>query len=254
MRYFKTFSTIILTILALSIRSLCADFQEIMNHGDAAFTDGDFTKAVEMYSQILNGGHTSAALEYNLGSAYFKLNRVGQAILHLERARRLSPRDDDIQFNLKYVKLYRQDQLDLPERSALVERFEGIRSNFTVDELAWATLVFWCIMVPGFMVYWRKRGQRFGKQVYYIFLSATILFILAAGWLSDRYRLDSQKQIVIMQAEVQIHSAPVESSKVLFILHEGMEGMVKSKTDGWLEIKLADGKTGWVQTDEIAQI
>lgn len=252
----KFITRLVLMYIAISSINILigADFKEMMNRGDAAYTDGNFTKAIDAYSQILKGGQTSAALEYNLGNAYFKVDQVGQSILHLERAYKLSPRDGDIQFNLNYVKLYRQDQLDLPARSVLVERFESFRKVFTGCELALTTLIFWIFLVVSFVIYWHGRGKRYGKQVFYIFLTATIMFILAGGWSLDRYRLDSQKQIVILETEVQIHSAPVESSKVLFVLHEGMEGTVKSQTDAWFEINLADGKTGWVQTNAVAQI
>ena len=245
---------LILFFLLTRTAIIGADFQELMNRGDAAFTEGNFQQAVELYTQILNGGHTSAALEYNLGNACFKLDQVGQSILHLERAHKLSPRDEDIQFNLNYVKLYRQDQLDLPGRSALVERFESLRRYFTLRELALAAIICWVLLVVSFVIFWHGRGKRYGNQAFYIFLTATTMFILVGGWSLDSYRLDSQKQIVVMETEVQIHSAPVETSKVLFILHEGMEGTVKSQADAWYEIKLADGKTGWVQADAVAQI
>ncbi|MCF7796657.1 MAG: SH3 domain-containing protein [Lentisphaeria bacterium] len=231
-----------------------ADLQRLMDDADAAYTSGNFPKAVSLYSQILKSGYTSAVLEYNLGSAYFKIDSIGAAILHLERARRLAPRDEDILFNLEYAKVHRKDELALPGKSALVNMFESLRNYFTLNELSWTLLFLWLVVVSTFMVYWFRRGIRGGKVWLYLFLTSSLVFILSAGWVADRYRLDSREQIIVMVDEVQVHSAPVETSKVLFILREGMEGTVRERTEGWYEIKLADGKTGWIPTHAIASI
>ncbi|MCF7800381.1 MAG: hypothetical protein K9N34_00040 [Candidatus Marinimicrobia bacterium] len=245
---------LLVTALLFTAITSGADLQRLMDDADAAYTSGNFPEAVNLYSQILKSGYTSAVLEYNLGNAYFKIDEIGPAILHLERARRLVPRDEDISFNLDYVKVYRKGQLDLPEKSALVKTFESLRNYFTLNELAWTLLILWLAVVTTSILYWFRRGGRGSKALLYVFLTSSLLFILTAGWTVDRYRLDSREQIVVMTDEVQIHSAPVETSKVLFILREGMEGTVRERTDGWCEIKLADGKTGWIPTHAIASI
>ncbi len=233
---------------------LAADLHDLMNQGDNAYSGGNYQPAVTIYEQIMSSGKTSAALEYNLGNAYFKLNQIGNAILHFERAHKLAPRDPDIRFNLNYAKLFRKDQLDLPQRSNVVIWFENVRQYLTLNELSLITLGLWLLLIPASLFYWIKRGRGRGKLAFYIFLSAGILFILAAGWTIDRYRIISRARIVVMAEESEVHSAPVESSKTLFILHEGMEGRLEEETDGWLELKLADGKVGWIQLETVAQI
>ena len=242
-----------MTLVGSSI-VLAADLHDLMDQGDNAYSGGNYQQAVNIYQQIMSNGKTSAALEYNLGNAYFKLNKIGNAILHFERAYKLAPRDPDISFNLKYAKLFRKDQLDLPKRSNLVIWYENVRQYLTLNELSLITLGLWLVLIPASLFYWFKHGGRQGKLAFYIFLSAGILFILAAGWTIDRYRIVTQARIVVMAGESQVHSAPVESSKTLFILHEGMEGKLQEETDGWIEIKLADGKIGWIQLETVAQI
>ncbi len=64
------------------------------------FQAGDFAAAALAYEQILTTDGPRAAVYYNLGNCYQRLARYGHAILAYERARLLSPRDQDLLANL----------------------------------------------------------------------------------------------------------------------------------------------------------
>ena len=42
---------------------------------------------------------------------------------------------------------------------------------------------------------------------------------------------------------------PTLTGQELFILHEGSKVKINRSLDGWYEISLADGKTGWIKAD-----
>jgi uncharacterized protein YgiM (DUF1202 family) len=74
-----------------------------------------------------------------------------------------------------------------------------------------------------------------------------LLFLLSSGWLWDRLNAVDQKQGVVLVEEVSVTSAPTTGSSTLFVIHEGTNGTILDATDAWYKIRLADGKTGWVQ-------
>ena len=51
-----------------------------------------------------------ARLLYDLGNTCFKSDRLGEAILWYERARLLSPRDEDVGANLHFASRVRKDR------------------------------------------------------------------------------------------------------------------------------------------------
>lgn len=73
-------------------------FAEPMGNADTFFQanqfyeQGDYNKAIEQYSQLLNQNIASNAIHFNLGNAYFRGNQLGQAIFHFRKAFYLSPR------------------------------------------------------------------------------------------------------------------------------------------------------------------
>ena len=58
-----------------------------------------------------------------------------------------------------------------------------------------------------------------------------------------------------MQSAVSVKSAPANSGTDLFILHEGTRvEIVDSQMKDWKQVKVADGKQGWVPARSITVI
>ena len=72
--------------------------------GEFSYKNGDYSKAIENYQLIIDGGWESGSIYYNLGNSYFRQGKIGKAILYFERARLFIPRDSDLQFNEKYAR------------------------------------------------------------------------------------------------------------------------------------------------------
>lgn len=79
------------------------------------YSDGNYEDAVNQYESILNSGYESSELYFNLGNAYFKLNQIPSAILYYEKARKLAPEDEQINFNLSLA------------NSRIVDKMEPLR-------------------------------------------------------------------------------------------------------------------------------
>ena len=59
---------------------------------------------------------------------------------------------------------------------------------------------------------------------------------------------------IIMSPTIAIKSSPQETGTDLFILHEGTKVYIVGKLDNWFEIRLSDGKQGWLQKTAIEPI
>ncbi len=58
-----------------------------------------------------------------------------------------------------------------------------------------------------------------------------------------------------MESAVTVKSTPAQNGTDLFILHEGTKVTVIDDTmDGWREVRVPDGKQGWVETSQIEVI
>src|SRR5439155_23225034 len=76
----------------------------IFFHANALYGEERWAEAAAEYERVLAAGWESGNLHFTLGNAWFRAGDVGRAVLDYERARRLLPRDPDVQANLRYAR------------------------------------------------------------------------------------------------------------------------------------------------------
>ena len=59
---------------------------------------------------------------------------------------------------------------------------------------------------------------------------------------------------IIITPTVTVKSSPSISGKNLFVVHEGLKVTITDSINNWKEIKLSDGKQGWILTSDLTEI
>ena len=225
----------------------------LWNAGNAAYAEGIWDDAVSAYSQIESAGLESAALFCNLGDAYFKAGNTPMAVLWYERALKLDPSYSDARYNLNLVNESIQDRIDpVPEFILRSWTKDACRA---LDSDAWAVLsiVFLGLtlaMLLLFLLAPSVSGRRAG------FFTGIVTLLLAASTLGfslwQKHDYMRSDEAVIMRPVTSAKSSPSSgSAKDLFILHEGTKVTILDQVGSWNNIQLADGRQGWIQSDDM---
>jgi tetratricopeptide (TPR) repeat protein len=188
----------------------------------------------------------STALHYNLGCAYFSQKKYGKAILQFEKARQLSPRDPDVLHNLEYSKLFLKDRFDLPEPMVFVAWFKELRQSLSLAELKLLEEILFSLLILGVMIYRLSSASSLRRVLWPATLITGILFLLMGGWLIERSLSMDEKHAILLIDKAEVSSAPIPGASTLFIIHEGTSAEILDATESWYEIRLEDGKTGWI--------
>ena len=61
------------------------DNEQTFENANTAYNSGQFEKALLQYKQILESGEHSAALYFNMGNCYYRLNDVAESIFFFEK-------------------------------------------------------------------------------------------------------------------------------------------------------------------------
>ena len=83
------------------------------------------------------------------------------------------------------------------------------------------------------------------------FFGAVVMLLVVVlanvfAWMQHR-DLNERSGAVVMDSSVVVKSTPDESGTDLFVLHEGTRvEIIDNSMKGWKEIRLADGKIGWM--------
>ena len=252
----QLFLTLVAFVLIFHVLQLFGNdyLKSDFDQANQLYLDNDFQGAIEHYTKILNAGYSSGELYYNLGNAYFKNGRLGLAILHYEKAKKLLPHDQDLLDNLEMVRLRVADRIEVP-RLAFWSHVDSVRDYLTLNALAkWSLLFYLLTLVLAAVYYVLPKGG--WKKI--TFLSAGFLlavFLLFGSVFSWRLWIDKNvREGVILAEKVEIFSAPDAGSQGLFSLHEGVKVQITQEFDQWKQISLPDSKRGWMPEQAIAEI
>lgn len=252
----KKINILIFTIALLFAGTLLAsDAQQLFRAGNQAFQKGDYQKAAQDYLEILNKGYESGELYYNLGNAYFKMGKLGLARLYYERAKRFIPDDEALNENLKLLEHRLVDKIQKPPRFFLTVWWENFLGLFSLSLLTYLVVIsFWLFLFSwAFYLYMKKQKHKDrGKTLIVIML---VIFLLFGITLFDKINhVDNVSYGVILKPTVTVYSEPRKEATEIFMVHEGTKVEILRHNNGWLEIKLDDGKTGWLKADTLEKV
>ena len=222
-------------------------YKDIFAQGNAHYQSGDFAAAEHAYRTLVDAGIDDGTVYYNLGNACFKQKMFGEAIYFWEKARRRIPGDSDVTQNLQFATLFLVDRLEVPQdplplrllaRAVHLLTISG-ESNIVLGLFVTVNLLLglsFLIRTPRF-TFWMLAGIC-------VVSSLLILFSGSLAW--KIYQEKHLRQGVIVEQKVDIHSGPGSENVTVFTVHEGVLVQVKEESDGWLQITLPNGWSGWL--------
>ena len=225
------------------------------NNADTEYQKGNYQQAIRDYEEILKNGE-SAEIYFNLGNAYYRTDNITKAVLNYERARLLSPGDDDINFNLQFARSKTIDKITPESEMFFITWYKSLVNFTSVDN--WAKTGILCIVMALLLVLLYLFGPQlmlrkigfFGGLAFFVIFLLSNLFAF-----QQKQALDNRTGAIIMTPSVNIKKTPAKNSADQFVLHEGtrVDIIDKGMTD-WRCIRVGDGREGWIETKAIEEI
>jgi len=226
-----------------------------IKEAEVAYSQEDYTRAIELYEEILSQYGTSGEILYNLGNAYYKAGKIAPAILNYERALLISPGEKDIRFNLEIAKLRKVDRIEPLGEFFLTQWFRIVQNLFSVDIWASIGIVCFILFIACLTLYFFSKWMRLKKTGFYA--GIILLFVVVCSnvfaW-NQKKALITRKGAIIFAPTVTIKSSPDASGTDLVVLHEGTKAFIKSTLGEWYEIELEDGNVGWIRQKDLEKI
>jgi len=194
-----------------------ASMESLVEQGNEAYNQGDYRKAIAFYEQTLSMGRHSAALYFNLGNAYYKLNDVAESVYYFEKAQQLNPKDENILVNSAFAKNMTIDSIEeLPQSQ--IEQF---------------------------------KNQLYGLSSLDTWSVITVVLLLFLGSFSITFSIDQENKnthyAILFSPEIEIWSEPNQQGEFLFTLHEGTKFQLLDDLEDWQKIRIANGSEGWIR-------
>lgn len=252
--------------LIVAMPVFAVDYQE----GKKAFESGDYQKAADIFAELLERDSNSAALLYDLGTAYTAQGNLGLGRLYLERARRIDPGNGDIRANLEYVNSRVDDanrasmtgkrgSVEPDARGFLGDLHYAVSADYTSNYWAAFAAIAFILCLGSIALYLfpsnvaaRKVG--FFSAILFLFFTGVFLSfsVMAANQAKSReYGVITAYKYELLE-EPESKSKPAcspltQGTKVRIVSEEAdVEGNV-----AWYKVRLNSGYLGWIPASDL---
>lgn len=218
------------------------------------FYDGQqFDSAMYYYEKIVESGINNSTVYYNLGNTCYRLKKIGMARLYYEKAARLSPGDQDIMSNIRFVNSNIVDRVPDPERGFLETVLWQMHIWMPLKTQLW--LSFSVLLVISILVsaaFYLSGNAR----LWLIYLSVLLAIFLGTTGLSVGYKIYDLEKIsyaILLAPSSDARNQP-DGNKILFTVHEGTKFRIRKTEGGWSLVSLPNGVSGWVENKDLGRI
>ena len=201
-------------------------------------------QSVSEHPAAVQTGYSAAAL-YNRANAYARAGKPGFAVLNYERAKLLDPNDPDVEANLNHV---RQAAGIAPESRTQFERISGIIGP---RMLAWLGVV--GLLIAGSSMlrarFYPRHRRKFALALAFLGLS---LLGVSIGYGVTLWPIVHEAVVITHTAPVRVSPAIIEET--LFVLPEASIVSTGAEHDGFVLVRTAAGRAGWVPSTNLSPI
>lgn len=254
-----------IVLIFISVSQLRAAEPEMVLQADSAFTSGEFDKSAHLYAAAIDSLGASADLYYNLGNAYYRTGKPGQAVIAYERALRIDPTHAAARINLEFVN---SRLVDKPgARGTLLENIvASVCDSARPDAWAWIAFALFVLTLGCAALYCftgsialRKVGFFGGFALLIVTAAAVFIALTAASRATDSTEAVVVKQSTILSTSP---SAPLNPSQEAMMLHEGAKvqivDSVVATSDSiapvWYDVQVDNSHRAWINSADVEKI
>jgi tetratricopeptide (TPR) repeat protein len=246
---------LVLTLMAIAVSASAQTAADEFERGNTYYRDGKFEQAASAYEAILRQGMATPAIYFNLANSYYRIGKIAPAILAYERALRLRPNDPDVKHNLDLVNLKTVDRIEPLPELFFIEWLRTVSSFVPLPTTMWLFAFGWLLLFGSLAALYLVGNftvARFLRTLSIVSLIALIpITILLVTQIADsRTRNDAIVTATVSTAK----TSPDTQSLDAFVINEGLKVKLSDAVGDWVKIVLADGKVGWIRSQDCERI
>ncbi|PID28186.1 MAG: hypothetical protein CSB55_05870 [Candidatus Cloacimonadota bacterium] len=245
---------IIFVILIISLQASAGRNETIIANAEEAYENRKFDVALTEYTKLLNDNVINSDLFYNIGNCYFRLDKLGLAVLYYKKSLLLDPGNESAFKNLSLALSMTKDKQSVESSDFISKVAKNIFGMLSLNILAVIILIliFLAVLNVNLMLL-KYRNREKTVPVFWLFITLTFLIVFIFLAYAKNDYIYNSKQGVAIGSVIAGFSGPGEEFTRVFTIHEGMMFTIMKTEDDWSQIKLENGIGGWIPANQIGR-
>lgn len=229
---------------------------EAMECEDRARRLNLFARAEQLFRQIIEGDEEHAPvrnpdLYVNMGNAALQAERLGPAVFAYRRALRLAPRHAQASQNLAYARSLLPDWVGYDDTHSLLGSLFFWRSLLTVGQIEiWAAFVF--LLAAGLVALSILTSQSLWRNLAVV--PITVWAVMLSSLVLNPSRSVPRNAVVVQESRIYTADSTNSPPRLSKPVPSGAELTLIQQRGRWTELRLPDGRTGWVRSPAVRRL
>jgi tetratricopeptide (TPR) repeat protein len=216
------------------------------------FEQKQYDSAAYYYRQIAQKNPHNAHVYYNLGNAYYRLNLIAPAVLNYEKALHINPSYKEAEDNLALTQARISNRIQPMQEIFFVQWWGKITSGSKAGLWAFITVVIFLLIIGLSLARTFRKINGVPVQVFIALIAVNVLSLVLA--ISSAANMADSHKGVVMQNDAPMYASPSQQGKASSLVPEGTTVEITGNKTTWVEIKLPDGRMGWIEQEMISPI
>ncbi len=214
------------------------------------FRAGKFQDAATAYEQLARSGPISAELYFNLGTAKYRLDQNGEAILWMKRALVVDPGMPEAEQSLTFLRS-RFGMLEFAE-----SRLDRIIGTLPVTFGWWAgSLLTWIsVIMISLALFVGRLKKRRSMLVTIALLAMMAAFVASRVGHYRTTKIGLENFSIVTGNGVSALTAPVPEAKTVVDLPPGSEVKILRDGGGWQYAEIPGNLRGWIRKESLEPV
>ncbi|MGN6569082.1 MAG: tetratricopeptide repeat protein [Flavipsychrobacter sp.] len=208
------------------------------------FQQKEYDSASFYYEKVSALHPQDAVVYYNLGNAYYRLNKIGPAVLNYQRALQINPKYKEAQDNLALTEARIGNRIPSGGDIFFIKWWNTITSPQKAGMWAVVSLIIFLAVI--IILLTRRFGASIKIPGQAVGVLSFLWIVFMAFAVTAANNKASSNKAVIMQNDAPLLTDP--KGKTQALVPEGTTVKLKGTEGSWAEIQLPDGRNGWMQT------
>lgn len=241
-------------IFLISNLASAKSFDEIFLHANSLMKQEKYIEAVKVYESIMYNEPLMSEVFYNLGNAYYRLDSLGFAVWAYSKASLISPRNEDVLYNLNFVNSKLLGEIKLPNKFFFQTFYKKTKDSFTLIE--WFFMGSIVTMI--FFAFNFIKQYILNQKAFYTYINVGLisLFFLINILTLDKFTSSKKKEAIVVDKSSNLYSQPFSvGGKVLLVINEGERLEIIENKGNWSQVRINfNSEKGWVQNSSYLEL
>jgi tetratricopeptide (TPR) repeat protein len=241
-------------IIVLSFSASAKNNSPLEDSAQLYYNKANYQNALYFYDSLYSQNYSSPELFLNMGNCYYQTGDIANSIFFYEKSISLDPSNADAKHNLEIAKSKLESKVEELPVAFYKRWFLGAISIMSSDAWAVTAIIFFAIGLILFAIYLfsdKVNLRKIGFVTSILFVFIAIISIIFSTNLAKRV---IKNNCAIVFDKSLVKSSPNMESNNLFEVTPGLKVEITDSLNLWYNIKLSDGKQGWIESENVKRL